>query len=412
MDKAIGKKTSYLITAMLFLLLFVIGTKIDESVDGIYWEKWVPHLYKNGLANAYDLPGNDYMPITQIIFYLYGQLMGNMVAIMKHLNYIKIAPLFFDFLGVWYIYKYINKRVAFISILTVCMLNLGYLYNTLIWFQFDGILSTLNFIAIYYAARGKMTKACAFYAMAFNMKVQTIILLPVIGVFYLYYIAKKKSWQSAVYPVLAMLGIQVLFLLPFMFSDGGLSQVWYVITSSVDRYPSVSVNAYNIWVFLLYGQDATQIADSTTYIAGMTYKTIGLLMFFISSFVVLYPLLKQFMLSIKNKAVELVTPDKLLLVCGLLYQCFYLFNTQMHERYNHPAMIFFAAYGFYTRKYLLFILFSVVYFLTLEDVMHWISSVFIDRITSTEFLVVLNIAIFGYGVFRLYKKEKADYLIL
>ena len=51
---------------------------------------------------------------------------------------------------------------------------------------------------------------------------------------------------------------------------------------------------------------------------------------------------------------------------------FAFFNTQMHERYWHAAVLFLAAYGFLRRDYWPYVLVSVAYFLNLEGVLRFL----------------------------------------
>lgn len=61
-----------------------------------------------------------------------------------------------------------------------------------------------------------------------------------------------------------------------------------------------------------------------------------------------------------------------MLVFGVVPLLFCFFNTEMHERYWHPAILFLAAAAFITRTYLLYIIVSFAYFLNLERMMGFI----------------------------------------
>lgn len=405
MDKPIGRRTSMLLTGLFYLFLCIAATKVGESFDREYWKNWAIHIFNYGLTNAYGESTNNYMPFIQYVLYAYTKFEGTIEGIEKHTYYLKFVSLAFDFLGCWFIYKFINKRIAFLSVLLICMLNIGYVYNSFVWNQYDGVLSTLNFIAAYYALKGKLTRSLIFYTIAFNMKVQAVVLLPVIGIFYLYNILNKRSWKAVVWPIVGVVITQVIFLIPFLFKEGGVGMVLNVITGSVGMYPKVSMNAFNIWYFLLPGKDLMQTLDTDIYIAGMTCKTVGLLLFFIVSAIALFPMLKQLLFKIKGKSEELIAADKLLLICGIIYLAFFFFNTQMHERYSHPAMIFFAAYGFYKKNYLLFIMFTFAYYLNMEYVLQWLHTPFIVRLTSAELVATLYAIILVYSMVLLYRNK-------
>ena len=97
-------------------------------------------------------------------------------------------------------------------------------------------------------------------------------------------------------------------------------------------------------------------------------------MFFATSFIALLPLLRSTLDTVRtgNSELHKFTRERLWLICALVITLFYFFNTQMHERYVHPAFIFIIAYAFYTRKVFPLILFSVAYFLTLEDFLRYL----------------------------------------
>jgi hypothetical protein len=61
-----------------------------------------------------------------------------------------------------------------------------------------------------------------------------------------------------------------------------------------------------------------------------------------------------------------------LLSFGTIPLLFAFFNTQMHERYWHAAILFLAAYGFLRHDYLPYVLASVAYFLNLEGILRFL----------------------------------------
>lgn len=406
-QKPIGSKTTILITILLYVLLTLLGAKGEGQWDQYYWKIWAVNIFNNGLTNTYAIDINDYMPFFQYILYIYVKITASVALIEENIGFLKAFALAFDFLGIWYVYKFLNKNTAFIALLLINMLNIGFNYNSLIWAQYDSIYATLNFIAVYYGFKRKTMLSAMFFVMAFNMKVQSVVLLPVIGYFYLDHILVKKDWRSVVMPLLGMVVVQLFFLAPFFAAPGGIMSVVKVITNSVGRYPNVSLNACNIWHLIIWRENLMNFPDNQILFAGLTYKTIGLVMFFTASFVTLFPVLKNLVLRFRGKEPLILSPEKLMLICGLLYLCFYYFNTQMHERYYHPAMIFVVAYAFYKKKYVVYVLFSVASFLTLERVMQWLDISYHTFIFSPVFIAVINTIIIAYMFYLLYRKPKA-----
>lgn len=386
-------------------MLVLLGAKGEGQWDQNYWKMWAVNMFSNGFTNTYALSNNDYMPIFQYILFVYVKIMGSVAAIEQNIGLLKAAALAFDFLGIWYVYRFLDRNTAFITLLLINMLNIGFNYNSLIWAQYDSIYATLNFIAVYYGFKKRTTLSAIFFILAFNMKVQAVVLLPVVGYFYIDHILVKKDWRSVVLPLVGMVMVQLLFLAPFFAAPGGIISVVNVITSSVGRYPNVSLNACNVWFLLIHGENLMQFPDSQIMFAGLSYKSVGLLMFFAASFFALLPVLKNLATRFRGMEPPTLNPGKLMLICGLLYMAFYYFNTQMHERYYHPAMIFIVAYAFYRKKYVVYVLFSIASFLTLERVMQWLDLSYHTFIFSPVFIAIINTVIIGYMFYLLYRRE-------
>lgn len=401
------------VTAILFLFLSLI-TRFFPGLEGdmLCWKGWAVEVVKN-LPDIYDY-GSNYLPLYQYFLYLYGKLAGSAEAIHQNINYLRSGTLIFDFAGLWYVYKWIDKKISYLFILVFSMLNLSYIYNTVIWGQVDSIWAALAFISIYYAHQRKMVLSAILFTLALNTKLQAIIFLPVWGLLWIYTISGHQKVKMILLPLLSICTTQVLLLLPFMQHEGGLKKIWEVVFSSVDYYPKVSMNAYNFWYwFVANPYDAP---DDAMFVAGMTYKRVGFLMFLISSFLVVLPLLyltaKRFQHA-KNIALH---PSRQLLwiVCALLSLVFFFTNTQMHERYVHPAFIFLTVYTFHSRKWLTYILFSLAYFLNVERVLrafrlhNYDTLIFDPRFIAGLFMLVISIlAINLYKEFRRITKSSA-----
>ncbi len=390
-----------------FLLLCLFGTTIPEFPDKYYWETWGSYIYLHGLPDAYG-SGTNYMPLVQYLLYVYGKLAGSIDAIHRQIGVLKVFALLFDFIGIWYVYKYLGRRWPFVELLLINILNIAFIYNSVIWGQFDAVLSTLNFIAVYYALKGEMSKSTAFFMLAFNMKVQAVVLLPVIGVFYLLHIADKRSLKAAVNPLLSMAVMQLVFLLPFLGNTGRVKAIIDVVVGSVGHHPTLSLKAYNLWHLLPVSGDPFYIHDSTVLWSDMSCKVVGLTLFFVSSFFALLPLLKSLVLKVAGKEKGLLEKDKIMLICALLYLLFFFFNTQMHERYSHPAFLFIIAHAFYKRKFLVYTLFSLAYFLSLESVMKWMelknyhTAIFDPRVLALVYGIIIV-----YLFYLLYRKTSS-----
>jgi hypothetical protein len=94
-------------------------------------------------------------------------------------------------------------------------------------------------------------------------------------------------------------------------------------------YKNISLNAFNLW-WLLHGAQSWNIQD-TASAAGLTYKSLGLVLFAIFEIpAILYLIYKAKKLP------------EVLLVVAYSYLAFFIFPTEIHERYLFPAVVLFA----------------------------------------------------------------------
>jgi Gpi18-like mannosyltransferase len=358
---------------LLFILVFFTGICFllplfpGHESDNHYWRNWASHIKENGLRNAYT-SGTNYLPCYQYILWLFGKLAGSIENIDKYLVYLRSFTLFFDFIGLWFVYKWSEGRIPLIAVVFINIVNISYSYNTVVWGQVDGIMATLIFISLYFGFRKKPLLSTIFFVLALNMKLQCIIFLPIFGLVLLQYLLETKKWKQLFSIAAVILVTQIILLFPFFKNNNTLPLVWNVVTTSVDAYPKVSMNAFNFW-YLVMDQNPWDTNDSNIFIAGLSYKKTGLILFFLASFVALLPLLIPVYKRLFLKTESCFSKQQLWLSAGLTAILFFYFNSQMHERYCHPAFIFLAAYTFYSKKLLHYLLFSVAYFLNMDGVL-------------------------------------------
>lgn len=260
------------------------------------------------------------------------------------------------------------------------LLNLGYLYNTLIWEQVDAIYTLFAFGAVVLAARQRNTGSVLCFVLALAAKTQAIIFLPPLLLLW-----APRWWQRPSQLVRAALAggtLATLLLAPFIWGGraNSLPRIIEINLNAAHTFPVASMNAYNLWQLLLYPVNPMKVTDTLPF-AGLTYRQWGLLLFGAASALALLPLLGRAAYAARPSPAAPTPPllsaagerdqdlGLVLLSCGLIPLLFCFFNTQMHERYWHAAVLFLAAYGFVRRDYLPYILASVAYFLNLEGVL-------------------------------------------
>jgi Gpi18-like mannosyltransferase len=274
----------------------------------------------------------------------------------------KLAIMATEWLALWYVYKWTDKKIPFYWLVLISTLNLGFSYNTLIWAQIDGMVAAFLFISIYYGHHRKLVPSALFFILALNTKMQAIVFLPIWGFFFLQYVFERRDIKSFAMPLAAMAVAQLIILIPFL---GRLSQLLTAL-DAVDTFQYISVMAFNYWHIVI--PDVWNLSDRGVYVAGLTYKQFGLLAFFTFSLLVLFPMLRVLFFKIRSRHSK-VELDKvqIWLMCALVALGFFFFNTQMHERYSHPTIIFLTALAVYHWYYLIpYIVFSLAYFANME----------------------------------------------
>ncbi|RAK67023.1 glycosyltransferase 87 family protein [Hymenobacter edaphi] len=353
-----------LLLSLLVTLLPAVGFKNDFWL----WVRWAEYSRAHGLANVYAVPGNNYNPLYHYVLWLFGRLAGSAAAIEAQRYSLKLLTLPFDFGGALLAASLLRgARRRFVGSLWL-LLNAGYLYNTLIWGQVDAIYSGLSFGAVLLALRGRGTWSAGCFALALAAKLQALIFLP--GLLLLW---APQWWQRPRrLPAAGLAGLGTLALVLLPFAVGGersyLADIWRINRQAVGYYPFLSMNAFNWWHLTAAGQPLTRLDTALWH--GLTYRHWGMLLFGAAATVVLLPLLGHALARLRRPQ----PPDAplVLLSLALVPLIFCFFNTQMHERYWHSALLFAAAYAFTTNCYALFGLVSVAYLLNLEAVMGYL----------------------------------------
>ncbi|GAB3635389.1 hypothetical protein GCM10027422_09790 [Hymenobacter arcticus] len=357
---------------LLFVLLLLLVPRAGNEGDGNYWLAWSSYIFEHGLSNIYQLESNNYNPLYHYILWLYDALLGSLEKVQYYFRFLKGFTLIFDFAGAFWAASLVPERERRFGLALLLLFNIGYLYNTLIWIQVDSIYTFFAFGAVVLAARRHPVGSAMLFVLALAAKTQAIIFLPPLLLLW-----APQWWHrpwGLVWAALAGTGLAVLVLAPFIWGgwENGLPRIIAINLNAAEMYPKISMNAYNFW-YLFIPDSELLVALDTLPFAGLTYRHWGLLLFFATSALALWPLFMAAVrgLRVPRTGARPAAPDMplVLLSCGIVPLLFAFFNTQMHERYWHAAVLFLAAYGFLRRDYLPYVLVSVAYFLNLENIL-------------------------------------------
>lgn len=362
------KQKYFLLLALIFVLYIFIMPRTGQKWDALLFQSWAVFSFNHGLRNVYD-SGTDYLPIYQYILWIFAKIQGSEQAIKENTDYLKVISLSFDFLTGFLLIKIISDKfknmeyALFMSLFY--FLNIFVFYNSVIWGQVDGIVTALIFMTFFLAINEYKTLALILLVISINMKLQSIIFIPFIGLILLPQFINNFKIKNILIGLFSIIACQTLILLPFILS-GSVGKIIDVISGSMGRFPVVSLSASNIWC-LLTNKIPYTINNADIFI-GISYKSTGYLLFFSLSFLALFPLTKAAFFSIKDKIKMEIPLEQLLLIGALIPLLFFYVNTQMLERYCHPAFIFLIAYCIIKENFWLGFLGSFAYFSNLEVV--------------------------------------------
>jgi Gpi18-like mannosyltransferase len=362
---------------LFFVLLMIAVPRGGHSGDLDYWFRWATYAFNHGLGNVYQLPDNNYNPLYHYILWLYGKILGSAEKIDYYRAWLKGFSLLFDFAGAFWAASLVPERNRRFGLAFLLLFNIGYLYNSLIWVQVDAIYTFFAFGATVLAVQQRSVGSMLFFVLALAAKTQAIMFLPPLLLLWL------PLWWHRPWRLVQSLGagalLSVLVLAPFIWwaEENYLPRILDINFNATSTYPFLSINAYNLW-FCLSPTDSPPLVPDSLPFAGLTYHLWGLLLFCGFSAVTLVPLLVAVVRALLTRptatAPRVAGPDMalVLLSFGTIPLLFAFFNTQMHERYWHAAILFLAAYGFLRHDYLPYVLASVAYFLNLEGILRFL----------------------------------------
>lgn len=358
-------KYYFYIASFLLLIFIVLVPHNGHPFDTICWKNWSIYSATNGLQNIY-FTDTDYLPLYHYVLFLFGKIAGSPENISQYIYYLKPITLLFHLVSGYFVLQLAKEKLqpkqALICTCIYFLLNFSIVYNALFWGQVDDTFTCFVFLSFYFAYKKRVTISLIALLIAINFKLQAIIFIPFIGLLLVPTMVASFQWRKLVIWIGSLVLIQTLILLPFI-TTNTVGKMWSVVTGSFGKYPAVSMFAFNFWDFFFW-EDLKMVSDQSK-ILGITYKKWGLLFFFISSGCALFPLIRSVYFTLFTKKKQMESLDTLLLIGALIPLLFFFFNTQMHERYSHPALLFVMIYSIRNKQIALPILISIAYLLNL-----------------------------------------------
>ncbi|MDB5283245.1 MAG: hypothetical protein JWO06_2320 [Bacteroidota bacterium] len=353
------------IAFLLFLFQAVFVSAHCDQYDQKAFNAICDFIFEHGIGNAYKCTVFNYPPLICYPLYLFGKLQGNIQNIDRYFYLFKLFALLFDYIGALIMVVLVGNSKNKIFLLLFMVLNPAFIYNSYCWGQVDSVLSCLVLLSFVSLYREKLLWAVLFFVLAINFKVQAIVFFPPLLLMGLYKFWGKLKARDVLGALLTALLAEVIIVVPFLIT-GETGSVVKAFAGSVDFFPVTDISASNLW-FLLFGEQAIKTSDQLQWMF-ITYKHWGLLIFATTSFFALYPLFAAWLSKVFRRKEIMIDLNNILGAFAIIPLVFFFFNTQMHERYCHPAFFFIAPFAFATRRYFLFVLMCIAYFGSMERV--------------------------------------------
>jgi dolichyl-phosphate-mannose-protein mannosyltransferase len=246
-------------------------------------------------------------------------------------------------------------------------------HESAIWGQTDSIFTMFLALGAWQFSIKRPMIAGMLFALALLTKMQAVFLMPFMFVLYL-----RGGWRMLLRGVIGGFIATIPVLLPFAIG-GTLDTVINVYTGSVGFYSIVSSAAYNFW-WSVYADKAGNLQDTSLLFGLMSYRQIGLLLFGLSYLYAFFAFWKHLK---PGRIAEMKLLPVLFAAGAFLSLAFFLWNTQMHERYLFPFVALGLPMVFIDRKgALIYFFVSILFYLNL---LGWLPAGSVDRGLYLEF---------------------------
>lgn len=261
------------------------------------------------------------------------------------------------------------------------------LYNSAYWGQVDSIHTALCLASLVMVTRNRLGLAGALASVALLQKFQTIAIIPII----LLEIFRRSRFKGIGLTLIGAIAAAAVVAAPFGVYGvlGDVLQRSYV--NVVGQYTDLSRSAYNVWwltgdpdvadtaipndLARFVGQGQLSFPDNASWLLGLSWRRISLLVYSIVVAVILS------LYALKPSTLNRFG------CAGILCLAFFLFPTEMHERYAWPVIAFlplWAVAGAWRER--VFFLLSALLLLNVAD--------FLPAKAISSPIAAANIAIF------------------
>ena len=278
----------------------------NKITEGGFWSLYTSN-YQSGLDYPPLIPyiGNYWLNLRSVLSWTDQEIFKLLPT---------IAEIIFTLLTVSFIYKSKSKYSKFLIPFVIIQPALALI--TTAWGQVDSVLS-LFIICGFLMLEKNLYLGTLFMFLALLTKPQALF-----GIFIFYLIILfRKGFMNALKQVGFFLLLTAIAYYIFQLNYADFLAVYFMSSS---RYPYTSMNAFNVW-WMVNGSTSINMSDAIG--SGITFKQLGLTLFAV--------FLAPAVFYLYKKAKSL---SEYFLAGSYIYLLFFVFPTQIHERYLYPAV--------------------------------------------------------------------------
>lgn len=325
---------------LILLLAFVIRLAFSWHPGygfdiGVY-QGWARSAVMLGAAESYveQIGGNmlpDYPPFSILLLKVTGHLYNLFIDgefdldSLKFRIFIKLPAILADVLvcvGLYALVRRWRNHADGLLAALIYAVHPAAIFDSAIWGQTDVIYSLFLFLAVLFWVYRHQNLSAAMLALSVLTKIQGVVLFPF---FFFLLLHKPKDLLK-----FTTVGIftTLLVLTPYMVGNV-LQNIVDVYTGAVGAYSHIAVGAYNFWWSLLADR-AWQLEDTELLFGWVPFRKASL---------VLFGLLYSFILFTFRKGLKVRSVESIFFCAAMLCMAFFMFLTQMHERYLFPFVV-------------------------------------------------------------------------
>lgn len=308
---------------------------LEAREDVILFQLWGYSEHVHGLTQAYTAPVNhplfiqvpypNYLPPYLYVLYFNDWLRtvlqpGSDIGTTLASVIAKTTPILFELGTILLLAAIVRRRAgerwALVTAAVYTVLP-PMIFTTAGWGQVDAMNTFFMVLCVWMLEQRRYIPASIAFTLAFFIKMQSLVLLPLL----LYELVRYSNWKVMLRAAGSALGVAVLLTIPFLM-HGRAMQVLNVMIDAPGSYPHPSANAFNLW-WLFSGGHWLARSDLTPFL-GVPLVKIGAILFFAAV---------AFALWFRHRTEH---RDVLWLTAAFLTFSFFMLPTQMHERYLFP----------------------------------------------------------------------------